>query len=391
MDSSQSLAEDLVLRRERLQLVMQKENMEACILTSGVNIFYLTGVIYAGYLYIPATGKPIHFVKRPVDLSLTDTVPVQKPEQIPDALTRLGFPLPSTVLLETDVLSWNNCLRLLSAMGLKEAGNASVLLRSLRKIKTSYEIEKTRQCALWHVKVYEAVPFLYRAGMTDIELQIEIEHWMRRHGSLGIFRSFGENMDIHMGILLSGENAGIPSPYDYALGGQGISPGLPLGANGSLIREGHTVMVDMSGNYVSWMTDITRVYARGKVPEAAYRAHQVSLEIHQTVLDTGGPGISCSALYDLAMELTQKNKLEPYFMGTRQQAKFVGHGVGLEINEPPVLTPRSREELEPGIVFALEPKYVIPGVGAVGIENTYLVTSRGVEKLTIVEENITEL
>ncbi|MGV8094468.1 MAG: M24 family metallopeptidase [Mangrovibacterium sp.] len=391
MNNSQSLAEDLALRRERLQAVMQQEGLEACILTTSVNIFYLVGEIYTGYLYLPCTGEPIHFVKRPVDLSLTNVIAVQKPEQIPEALRNRGLSLPPTVLLETDVLPYNSCLRLLNMLGLREARNASVLLRILRKVKTPYEIEQTRICARQHVKVYEAVPSLYRTGMTDIELQIEVEHWMRQHGSLGIFRSYGENMDIHMGSLLSGENAEIPSPYDFALGGQGVSPVLPLGASGSPIKEGQAVMVDMAGNYTPWMTDITRVYARGKISEAAYRAHQVSLEIHQAILEKTGPGSSCSVLYDLAMELTRKNKLEPYFMGTRQQAKFVGHGVGLEINEPPVLTPRSKEELEPGIVFALEPKYVIPGVGAVGIENTYLVTPLGLEKLTEVEENIVEL
>jgi len=78
-------------------------------------------------------------------------------------------------------------------------------------------------------------------------------------------------------------------------------------------------------------------------------------------------------------------------MGTKQQAKFVGHGVGLEINELPVLTERSKELLEPGMVFALEPKFVLPSIGAVGIENTFLVTSAGIEKLTLFEEQIIDL
>lgn len=173
MNSNQSLAEDLVLRRERLQSAMQRQNTEACILTSSINIFYLTGVIYAGYLYVPVTGNPIHFVKRPFGLSLADTVAVQKPEQIPDALKNMGLSLPTTVLLETDVLSWNNCLRLLHALGLAEAGNASALLRTLRQIKTSYEIGMTRKNARQHEKVYEAVPSLYQKGMTDIGLQGE--------------------------------------------------------------------------------------------------------------------------------------------------------------------------------------------------------------------------
>jgi Xaa-Pro aminopeptidase len=89
--------------------------------------------------------------------------------------------------------------------------------------------------------------------------------------------------------------------------------------------------------------------------------------------------------------MAKENGLEKYFMGTKQQAKFVGHGIGLQINELPVLTPRSKETLLPGMVFALEPKFVIPGTGAVGIENSFLVTEDGLEKLTIFEESIIQL
>jgi Xaa-Pro aminopeptidase len=235
------------------------------------------------------------------------------------------------------------------------------------------------------------IPSVYKAGMTDLEFQIEIERLMRLHGSLGLFRSYGENMDIYMGSLLAGENAGAPSPFDFALGGAGASPALPLGASGERIKKGDTIMVDMAGNYTPWMTDMTRVFSAGKTIGLAYRAHQVSIDIHNRIMDMVKPGTGCAELYNLSMEMVVKNNLESYFMGIKQQAKFVGHGVGLEINEPPVLTPRSKELLEPNIVFALEPKFVIPEAGAVGIENTYLVTADGIEKLTILEEEIIEL
>ena len=76
-------------------------------------------------------------------------------------------------------------------------------------------------------------------------------------------------------------------------------------------------------------------------------------------------------------------------MGHRQHAGFVGHGVGIEINELPVIAPRSRDILAAGNVIALEPKFVIPGVGAVGIENTYRVTDSGpMERLTDAPEEI---
>lgn len=391
MSYKEELSKDLLIRQQRLQRAMQSMNIEGCILTTAVNVFYMTGMVYNGYYYLPIEGQPIHFVKRPEDVNFDNTIYIRKPEQITDELKNLGLLIPQSVLIETDVISFGECSRLLNTFGLKEAANTSTLMRKVRSVKTEFELEQVRLCARKHEAVYKMIPSVYKDGMTDIEFQIEIERLMRLHGSLGLFRSYGENMDIYMGSLLTGENAEAPSPFDFALGGAGTSPILPLGASGQKIKKGNTIMVDMAGNYTPWMTDMTRVFSVGKTLDLAYRAHQVSIEISNKVMDIAKPGVSCAELYNIAMEAVVKNSLEPYFMGTKQQAKFVGHGVGLEINEPPVLTPRSKELLEPNIVFALEPKFVIPEVGAVGIENTYLVTQDGLEKLTILEEEIIEL
>lgn len=391
MSYKEELSKDLLIRQQRLQSAMQSMNIEGCILTTAVNVFYMTGMVYNGYYYLPIEGQPVHFVKRPEDVSFDNTIYIRKPEQITDELKNLGNSIPQSVLIETDVISFGECSRLLNTFGLKEAANASTLMRKVRSVKTEFELEQVRLCARNHEAVYKMIPSVYKDGMTDIEFQIEIERLMRLHGSLGLFRSYGGNMDIYMGSLLTGENAEAPSPFDFALGGAGTSPILPLGASGQKIKKGNTIMVDMAGNYTPWMTDMTRVFSVGKTLDLAYRAHQVSIEISNKVMDIAKPGVSCAELYNIAMEAVVKNNLEPYFMGTKQQAKFVGHGVGLEINEPPVLTPRSKELLEPNIVFALEPKFVIPEVGAVGIENTYLVTLDGLEKLTILEEEIIEL
>jgi len=113
--------------------------------------------------------------------------------------------------------------------------------------------------------------------------------------------------------------------------------------------------------------------------------------MNNLLMDIAKPGTLCADIYDKSMEIVERYDLTDYFMGTKQQAKFVGHGVGIEINEPPVFTPRSREVLQPNIVFAFEPKFVLPGIGPVGVENTYLVNNAGIEKLTILEENIIEL
>jgi len=385
------LLNDLEIRRFRLQKAMQHMGIDGCILSTTVNVFYMTGKVYNGYFYLPVEGEPIHFVKRPEGITFDNTIYIRKPEQITEELQKLNIQQPKSLLLETDTISFGECARLLSTFGLIEAANASVLLRKLRSQKTDFEIEQIRICARKHEAIYKLIPSLFRKGMTDIEFQIEIEHVMRQHGSLGLFRSYGENMDIYMGSLLAGENAEAPSPFDFALGGAGTTPIVPIGASGQKIQNGQTIMVDMAGNYTPWMTDMTRVFSVGKTLNIAYKAHQVSIDIHNHMMDIVKPGVSCADLYNISMEMVKKSNLEPYFMGTKQQAKFVGHGVGLEINEPPVLTPRSKEVFEPNIVFALEPKFVIPEVGAVGIENTYLITTDGIEKLTVLEESIIEL
>lgn len=96
----------------------------------------------------------------------------------------------------------------------------------------------------------------------------------------------------------------------------------------------------------------------------------------------GKPGVEAKRLYHIAEEMVKEAGLERYFMGYTQKAGFVGHGVGIEINELPVIAPRSRDILEEGNVIALEPKFVVPGVGAVGIENTYVVEQNGMKCLT---------
>ena len=382
---------ELELKWRRIQQAMRQEEADGCLLTMNMNLYYVSGQVFNGYFYLPAEGRPYWFVKRLTVPETNQVHVIRKPEQIPDFFRDLNLAMPRKLLLEADELSYNECIRLQHVFRAEATGNASALIRHIRMIKTPWEIEQMRISARRHEAVYREIPACYRPGMRDVELQIEIEKRMRMHGSLGYFRAFGSNMDIFMGSLLAGENAGEPSPFDFALGGKGIHASGPLGANGTLLREGTTVMADMSGNYTAYQTDMTRVFSIGKLPDRAYRVHRVALEIQARMERTAKPGVSCAELYRDALAMAGQEGLKDCFMGTHLQAKFVGHGVGLEINELPVLTTRSKDILQPGMTFAFEPKFVLAGIGAVGIENTFLVTDSGVEKMTLLDENIIEL
>ena len=382
---------ELELKWRRIQQAMRQEEADGCLLTMNMNLYYVSGQVFNGYFYLPAEGRPYWFVKRLTVPETNQVHVIRKPEQMPELFRDLNLAMPRKLLLEEDELSYNECIRLQHVFRAEATGNASALIRHIRMIKTPWEIEQMRISARRHEAVYREIPACYRPGMRDVELQIEIEKRMRMHGSLGYFRAFGSNMDIFMGSLLAGENAGEPSPFDFALGGKGIHASGPLGANGTLLREGTTVMADMSGNYTAYQTDMTRVFSIGKLPDRAYRVHRVALEIQARMERTAKPGVSCAELYRDALAMAGQEGLKDCFMGTHLQAKFVGHGVGLEINELPVLTTRSKDILQPGMTFAFEPKFVFAGIGAVGIENTFLVTDSGVEKMTLLDENIIEL
>ena len=379
---------ELTLRQRRVQQFIAAMQADACIITSPVNQYWLSGFVFDGYLLLYPEGEALLFIRRPAGITDGRAISIRKPEQIPSLLCEAGYALPRRLLLEADQLTFNSATRLQAAMEMPETLNISGELRRLRSVKSDWELNQIRESAQLHRQVYELIPSLYRRGMSDLELQIEIEREMRLHGSVGIFRSFGENMDIFMGSMLAGDNAQAASPFDYALGGGGISPLLPLGANGTKLLPGMTLMVDMAGNYRPWMDDMSRTFAIGEVPDLAFEAHQLSIDIIRTLEQTAKAGTPCADLYLLAVEMVREKGMQSYFMGTTQQAKFIGHGVGLEINEPPVLTSRSKEILLTGMAIAVEPKFVLPGIGPVGIENTYIIHENRMENITLCEEEI---
>jgi len=383
--------EDLNNRLTRLQQLLAKAGGDAALIYTDVNIYYLTGIVFSGYIYLPAEGEALWFVQRPPAMKGEQIIYIRKPEEIPAALQERNIPLPENLFLEADQITHSEFIRLEAALHPVKTGNITPLLRKARMIKTAWEIEQLRYSSAKHAEVYRIIPTLFRKGMTEIEYQFEIEQVLRKHGSLGMFRTFGANMNIFMGSLLSGKNADAPSPIDFALGGKGIHPILPIGASNDLITEGSSIMVDFAGNFTAYQSDISRVYSYGKLPEIAYRAHQVSIDLHNWLMEEVKPETACSDIYNHSLDIAVKSGFAANFMGFSRQAKFVGHGVGLEINEPPILMSRSNDILQPGMVFAFEPKFVFADIGAVGIENTYMVTDSGIEKLTILEEEIIDL
>ncbi len=365
---------------------------DAILICSNANLFYTSGRFFRGYTYIPAEGEAIYFLIRPNTFEESENVRyIRKPEVIYEKLKELDRPLPAVLGLEEDELSYSDIERLKKAFPGSQTQSCSPLMRRGRMVKTPYEISEMRKDGIHQAEVYRRIPGLYRRDMTDLELQIEIERELRLEGCLGYIRTAGNLMEINMGSVINGENADSPSPYDFSMGGAGVDPSLPVGADGSIMHPGTTVMVDMNGSFNGYQTDMTRVWSIGEIPPVALKAHECSRRILRTLEKMTRPGVEICELYNRALAIVEDEGLSPYFMGHRQQAGFIGHGVGIELNEQPPITGRNKMKVLEDMTLAIEPKFVIPGVGAVGVENTYVVREKGLECITNFPEEIENL
>ena len=389
------LLADLPLRHDKLRGALAAAQADAVILTLNVDLIYASGTVFGGWFYLPVSGEPVFFFRRPSDFPSRipgfEAVAIRRPDQIAEHLAASGRPVPARLLLEGDELPASEWFQLARIFPGAELLNGTPHIRQARAVKTDYELARMRTSCRLHAETIATFPALYRPGMTDLDFSIAMEHAIRLRGSLGLFRAFGGRMELFMGSVLAGDNAETPSAYDFALGGAGLDPAIPVGANGAPLKPGTTIMADIGGNFTGYISDCSRAYAIGAIPGHVRDAHQVSIAICEALAAAARPGVRCDTLYALALQQAEAAGLARHFMGFGQQAKFVGHGIGIEINELPVLAPRSDAVLDANMILALEPKFVFPGVGAVGIENTYAVTAAGLEKLTCCDESLVTL
>lgn len=389
---SDDMRAEFALHLDKIRKEASAAGLDAVLIAANANIYYVSGRFFRGYVYLPVAGEAIYFVIRPSVFGKEDGVmALRKPEQIMEILTENAVPLPGKLGIEFDDLSYSESQRLMKCFPGVEFGNASPVLSAARMVKTPWEVEEIRRDGMHQASVYHRIEHLYKEDMTDLEFQIEIEHTLRLEGCIGMLRTSGRLMESGLGSVISGENADTPSPYDYSMGGAGISPAYPVGADGTTMRTGTTVMVDMAGSFNGYQSDMTRVWRIGDIPELAVRAHQCSIDILRELEKLAVPGTEVKELYLRAEAMAEEAGLSEYFMGHRQKAGFIGHGVGIVLNEQPAITSRCRVILKEGMVLAIEPKFVIPGVGAVGPENTYVVCADGLECLTVFPEEISDL
>jgi Xaa-Pro aminopeptidase len=379
--------EELQDRLVKLQQVLQENNCDGALIIQNVDLFYYSGTMQNAQLYVPVSGEPVLLCRKSCNRARTETswstVPVKSFKEIPEKLVEARLRSPERLALEFDVLPAVSYLFYQQLFPGTELIDASGWIRNQRAVKSPYEIDLMRQAGEKMAQVYANVPKLLKPGITEVAFAGQVEAIARELGHQGTIRVRGYNQELFYGHCLAGESGGVASYFDGPTGGTGLGPFFPQGAGPKVIRENEPLSLDYVGVFNGYLVDQTKLFAVKSLPEKLIKAFQAALEIQAAVIDRVKPGAMGNDLYQLAVDIAEQAGLAEHFMGYGQdRAKFIGHGVGLELDEMPVLAKGFRLELQQGMAFALEPKFVFPDLGVAGIENTFVVTERGVEKLT---------
>lgn len=359
------------------------------------DLFYLTGTIQSGILYVPAQGAPLYFVRKDADRARRESpiehvVALESLRDLPEALSKRGYPAASRIGFEFDVLPVATFERYRKLFDVATCLDASALLRQLRMIKSPYEIAQMRAAGGQADRVYQAARRTLRVGMTDIELAAELERVARLEGHPGIIRMRSFNGEMLYAHVFSGADSAVPAYLDTPLGGVGVHPSFGQGAGFRRISAHEPVIVDTGSFHNGYLADQTRVLSIGALPDQLMRAYDAMLEVQALMKTVVAPGVIWADVYQRCRDLAEQRGYAQHFMGCgSSQAGFIGHGLGIEIDEMPIIAPSfKRQVFEVGMVFAFEPKAVFPGIGAVGIENTFVLQDTGLEALTVSDEAV---
>jgi Xaa-Pro dipeptidase len=388
-------ASELESRTKKLQGLMVKDEIDCALVLQNADLFYFTGSIQQGVLYIPAEGEPLYMVRKEfgrarMECGLKEIVPFKSPKDIPGLLADHGLALPKRAGMELDVVPVALYQRMAKVLEGADIVDITPLIRTVRAVKSKYEIEIMKDAALQVDRVFQRAKEIIREGMTDLELAAELEFTARKEGHQGITRMRGFNSELFYGQIFSGADSAVPAFLDAPLGGLGVNPSIGQGASFKKIRRNEPITVDFAGAFDGYLVDQTRILCIGGLPKELEKAYYDMYAIQNKLKEIARPGVAWGEIYEQCLALAVESGYQDHFMGTKgAQVSFIGHGIGVEIDEYPFIARGFKDQvLEEYMTFAFEPKAVYPGLGAVGIENTFWVEQDGLKHLTFSPEEL---
>lgn len=385
--------QEIEQRIEKLQSAMAENGLNGALIVERADLFYFSGTGQDAHLFVPVDGKPMLMVRRSFeraiqDCPLEDVFPVTRFADLKDAvLSRFPGTL-SSLGMELDVLPVNNYRVYERLFPDAAIVDASPLIKSVRMIKSPYEVDLIREAARMSDGMFSQVKHLLTDGITELEFASRVEAVQHSQGHQGYVRVRAFNREASTSHVMSGSNLAAPSCSPGPTGGMGPNASFPYGAGHKIINKHEPVQIDNAAVAGGYIIDQSRTFSVGRLSDKLLRIHDTAVNIQETIVKLATPGIEAEKLYNTALKMADDAGLGDFFMGWGQPVPFVGHGIGIELDELPVIGKKSKAILMEGMVLAIEPKFILPGEGLSGIENSYLITSNGAERLTLFDDAI---
>ena len=382
-------ASEILTRQANFQQLLADNAIDLALIRQAADLYYYSGIIVDGFLALGPDGEPLLLVRRPQHRLQEQELPYplafyRDIKEIPAILSQLGLGHYGAIGVEMDVMPAALYRRLQEKLfPQRPILDLAPLIRWQRMVKSPYEINQIRRAAHILDEALAAAAGVIRPGLTELELAAELEYRLRLAGHQGLVRTRTWNLEMFFGHILSGPAGNQAAYVETPSGGTGFSHGFPQGAGTKPLAPGEPVSVDIAACVNGYIADETRMYVIGDLPPAAWQALDLVAEIFAIYEAQARPGVMPADLYSTILAEVTAAGLQDCFMGLgKDQVAFLGHGVGLELDEFPIIGPRFPYPLAADMVIAFEPKFFLPDIGMVGFEDTGLITPEGVQWLT---------
>jgi len=382
------------LKRFRARMDTVQPGWEMVAITGKIPLYYFTGTMPDGLLLIPQDGDAVFWVRQSFEQAARESLfpNIRRMRSYRDIAEEMRI-FPSRVYIETEQVPVAQLQRIQKYLPFRNVKAVDEHIGAVRAKKSPYELALMERAGEIHRHVLEdLVPGMLTEGIDEVTFTCDLYSVMVKEGHQGIIR-FGMFNEMLLGQIGFGTSSISPTCVDTPGGISGTHPSVPLmGCRNRLLKKGDLVVIDIGCGYNGYQTDKTVSYMFGKpLPDAAIQEHFRCVEIQDTMASMLKPGAIPSEIYRTIMAGLEPAFL-PNFMGFGDhRVNFLGHGIGLWIDETPVIAVGFDEPLEEGMVFALEPKKGIPDIGLVGIENTFVVTPQGGRSLTGKSKGLVEV
>jgi Xaa-Pro aminopeptidase len=376
-------ATEIYNRSKRIQKILRENNIDGLFIVQKVDLFYFSGTAQNGVLYMPAVGKPllmiIKYMPRALEESSIDNIiEIKSQKDIPGKITDFYGDIPKVLGFEFDVLPVRDFNLYKNLFHGCECVDGSHLILQTRMIKSDWEIAQMEKAAELSEKTFEYMRSTICPGITEMEFAGMFETFARKFGHGGFLRSRNYQAIAYPWHILSGKSGGIVGFLDAPASGTGTSAAFPCGGGSKQLLPNEPIMIDLGTVLNGYHIDETRMFSIGSMPDKALKACEASIEIHNEVLANVKPGITVSELYHISVSKAESLGYSGPFLGPPgHKVIFVGHGIGLELVENPIIAKDKGSLLEPGMTFSLEPKMVFENEFSAGIESVFLVTETG--------------